>query len=262
MANSSSGESIITRVVRILSVFDADTTSLTLSELAARAGLPVSTTHRLVVEMLDQHLLTRDKDRALQVGTRLWELAARAPRTHLALRNASLPIMEHLHMSLCARQTLLAVLENDTILYLERVLTGSSAVNITQKDGRLPPLTTSSGFVLLAHLAPDYQEHLLALPPEELGLPAGQDRHTTRALLARTRQTGYMSRQGVVYRDTTSIAVPIFDPAAEVLAALAIVVPHGSENYAQNVPLLQEASQNITAELARKTSLSLAARRL
>jgi len=43
MANSPSGESVISRVVRLMSAFDRDLPTMTLSGLARRAGLPLTT---------------------------------------------------------------------------------------------------------------------------------------------------------------------------------------------------------------------------
>ena len=47
---------------RLLSSFDYQHTRLTLSELSRRAGLPLSTTHRMVTEMVRLGMLERDHD--------------------------------------------------------------------------------------------------------------------------------------------------------------------------------------------------------
>jgi DNA-binding IclR family transcriptional regulator len=51
MARSPSGESVLTRVVRLLGAFDVDTPQLSLSRLARRADLPIATAHRLAKEL-------------------------------------------------------------------------------------------------------------------------------------------------------------------------------------------------------------------
>ena len=48
MANSGSGDSVVDRVVRLLEAFPEGSDALQLSELADRAGLPLTTAHRLV----------------------------------------------------------------------------------------------------------------------------------------------------------------------------------------------------------------------
>ena len=57
MANSVSGDSVVDRVVRVISAFPEGVSSLQLSELAARAGLPLTTAHRLVRQLAAHGLL-------------------------------------------------------------------------------------------------------------------------------------------------------------------------------------------------------------
>lgn len=52
MANSESGDSVVDRVVRLLEAIPEGSDALQLSELAARAGLPLSTAHRLVRQLV------------------------------------------------------------------------------------------------------------------------------------------------------------------------------------------------------------------
>ena len=44
--------SVLARQLRILDAFDAGTVFLSLSEIAERSGLPMTTTHRLVAELV------------------------------------------------------------------------------------------------------------------------------------------------------------------------------------------------------------------
>ncbi|CAN7377497.1 helix-turn-helix domain-containing protein [Arthrobacter sp. LjRoot78] len=80
MANSPSGESVISRVVRLMSAFDRDLPTKTLSGLARRAGLPLTTAHRLVDDLVLHGLIERLPDGNLRSGMRMWELAARGSR--------------------------------------------------------------------------------------------------------------------------------------------------------------------------------------
>ena len=57
MANSGTGDSVVDRVVRVISAFPEGVTVLPLSELADRAGLPLSTAHRLVRQLAGHGLL-------------------------------------------------------------------------------------------------------------------------------------------------------------------------------------------------------------
>src|SRR5918992_904021 len=77
VARGPSGESVLTRVNRILSSFDADAPTLSVAEIARRATLPIATAHRLVDELVELRYLERTAGRRVRVGLRLWELGSR-----------------------------------------------------------------------------------------------------------------------------------------------------------------------------------------
>lgn len=67
--------SVLRRAMDVLDAFDRDHPRLTLSELAGRSGLPLSTTFRLVAELAEWGALVRDADRSYRLGPRLVDLA-------------------------------------------------------------------------------------------------------------------------------------------------------------------------------------------
>ena len=67
--------SVLRRATDILDAFAADHPRLTLTELARRSGLPVSTASRMVAELVAWNALVRDPDRRYRLGPRLVELA-------------------------------------------------------------------------------------------------------------------------------------------------------------------------------------------
>ena len=159
MANSPSGDSMLTRLVSILGAFDATRTSMTVSALARRVEISLATTHRLVAQLVEQRLLERADSGEVRLGVRLWELASRGWRT-TDLRQIALPFMEDVQ-TVVQERTTLGVLDGEVVLDVERLTTHGSAFNITQIAGRLPIYACSSGLVLLAYSAPDFQEDML-----------------------------------------------------------------------------------------------------
>jgi len=187
MANSSTGESVISRLARIVESFDDEDSSLSLTVLARRASLPLSTTQRLVVDLVAHKFLEKDAAGCLRLGTLI-----RQPGTSmtpgsvfLALRNAAVPLMESVHAVL-RQQITLAVLDKGEVLYLEKVSHGRTAVNVSQKFARLPLLKTPSGLVLLAYQPLGFQDQILATSPSPNEL---------RATLAGARSEGYVTRR-------------------------------------------------------------------
>lgn len=64
------------RVLAILDVLGpGNQVGLSLVEISRRADLPLSTTFRLVNELLDGRILARDNQRKYRIGPRLRELA-------------------------------------------------------------------------------------------------------------------------------------------------------------------------------------------
>ncbi len=258
MANSSSGESIIRRLVRLVGAFDDAHLTMSVATLARRSGLPVTTTYRLVDELLNEGLLEREANGEVRIGTRLWELVSRSSRM-VGLREAALPFMEDVQ-SVVQHSTTLGILDSDEVLYIERIGSRDSQVDITKVAGRLPVHGTSSGLVLLAYSRPAYQDLFLSRTLEKftdatLTQPTDLRRH-----LANIRQQGFTSMPGIIVPESSGIAVPIFGRANMVVAALSVVVPRHEENVAARVPVLMTAARGISRALGWRGELKGAVR--
>lgn len=246
MANSTSGQSVITRVVMILDTFDHNRTAQTVTEIATRARLPISTTHRIVGELITAGLLEHTTEHQVRLGLRLWKLALRGS-TPLRLRQAALPHMTALQQ-LIKEHTQLAVLENDAALFIERLSHPQAGANIARITGRLPLHASSAGIVLLAFAEPAHQTQLLAQPLQKIGPRSLTDPGEVRALLTQVRKQDYVIATGTVEAQSTGVAVPIRDHGV-VVAALSVVLPSTAAT-AQALRALHQARQRIEADLA------------
>jgi len=247
MANSPSGDSSIERIVRVLETFTIDRTVQTASEIGRRANLPSSTAHRLVDGLVEAGLLERDEEHRVSLGMRLWELALRGSRA-LRLRQVALPHMERVQARI-REHTQLAVLEQDSALFLERLSHPGAGANITRIAGRLPLHASSSGLVLLAHAPDDVRERVLAAPLAQVAKETVTDAATLRRLLARIRRDGYVVARGSIEAVSTGVAVPIRDRAGDVIAALSVVLPRDAPAEEAIAALLQ-ASRGIRSDLS------------
>jgi hypothetical protein len=155
------GESVLSRAVRILEAFTPDEPALTVSEISRRTELHLATASRLVAELVSHGFLTRDADRQVRIGVRLWELGTRASPTQ-SLRDAAMPFMEGVH-DVVGHHVQIGVLEGDEVLFLERLTAPGAIINYTRVAGRLPPHVSSSVLVLLAHGPVGLQEQPLLL---------------------------------------------------------------------------------------------------
>lgn len=246
MANSASGESLLTRVIRLLEQFGPEVPELRLASLARRAGLPLSTTHRLVEELLGFGLLERTDDGALRTGVRLWELGLRASPV-VGLREAARPVMEDL-LAVVHQHVSIGVLDGRDVLYLERLSAPGATTNLTRVAGRLHAHAVSGGQVLLAYASPEVRDAFLARPLEQLTERTITDPDRLRQVLAEVRRSGYAVARGQVEASGTGVAAPVRGVGGTVVAALSLTVPN-ELNPQRLVPALLTAALGISRAL-------------
>lgn len=246
---------MIARVVRILEAFGPDRTTLRPSELARRAGLAPSTSHRIVGELLDEGLLERDSGGELRIGIRLWELTTRGSRA-LALRQLALPFMVQVQAQV-REHTQLSIREGDEVLYLERLSGKGAPSNLARIAGRLPLHASSSGLVFLAAADPAFVDELLARPLAKLAPETITDPSTLRRKLAEVRALGHAIAPGSIEAIATGIAVPIPLGRDRGVGALSLVVPRDRADGAELARVLKQAARGIADAVAARDALGL-----
>ncbi|WP_233556028.1 IclR family transcriptional regulator [Galactobacter caseinivorans] len=219
MANSTSGDAVLDRAVRVLQAFDAHHARLSVSALAERAALPRTTAYRLVSQMTDLGLLTRLPDGTYRLGLMLWEMATRSTDAQ-DLATAALPFMEDVNQ-VVRHSTQLSILDGGEVLILERLSRPGHAVNPARRAARMPVHLTSMGMVLLAHAAAADLEAYLARHRETVTAKHPELRRE----LDHIRRQGFASFTSFIDPDTTGISVPVLDQRGRALAALSVVVP-------------------------------------
>src|SRR5262245_33556755 len=90
------GTTVAARVLAILGAFDPGHRSLTLTEIARRAGLAPPTAHRLVGELAAWGALRRDGTGRYVIGRRLWDLGLLAP-VQSGLREIASPFLQDIY---------------------------------------------------------------------------------------------------------------------------------------------------------------------
>ncbi|MDH2412539.1 IclR family transcriptional regulator [Nocardioides sp. CER19] len=240
------GTTVTSRVMAILGAFDAGHRTLTLTEIAERAGLARPTAHRLIGELTEWGALRREADGRYVIGRRLWDLGLLAP-VQTGLRATASPFLHDLYGATLATIHL-AVRDATSVLYLD-TLRGHASVPIVSRVGsRLPLHSTGVGKVLLAHAPDDVRRAVLGAPLQRLTSytitqPAALERQ-----LARIRTDGFATTQEEMTLGACSAAVPV-TVGGEVVAALGIVVPDLRRARGRLVAALQVASQGIARSL-------------
>ncbi|MEW2401300.1 IclR family transcriptional regulator [Streptomyces sp. NPDC046862] len=235
------------RLLAVLAAFDHEHPALCLTDISRRAGLTLTTTHRLVGALTEWGALERDDSGVYHVGLRLWEVAALAPRG-LALRQIALPYLEDLYEA-THENVQLAVRDGGEVVYIEW-LSGRSAVGVHIRVGARWPLhATGVGLALLAHGDPDDQEEYCAGPLAAFTPYTITDPARLRRVLAEVRRTGVAVSSRQVTDDALSVAAPVRGRDGAVVAAVSVVVPQDGAQVPVLVPAVRLAARGISRGL-------------
>ncbi|OLT16191.1 IclR family transcriptional regulator [Pseudonocardia sp. CNS-139] len=214
--------SVTLRALRLLEGFSAEEPELTLTELAHRSGLPVTTVYRLATALLSWGALERLPDGRFRIGLRLWEVASLAPRG-LGLRRLALPVLQDL--SHVTRENVqLGVRDGDEVVFLERIAGRAAVPVLTRVGGRFPLTATGLGLALLAYAPLEVAEQVASASLRRFTPYTLTDPTLIAEELAATRRRGFAVSDRQISEETLSVAAPIFGPTEVVVAAVSLVV--------------------------------------
>lgn len=251
MARTSAGRSSLSRAVDLLDAFDSGSVYLTATELADRAGSPVSTTHRLLGELTTLGLVERSPDRTYRIGAKIWEWSARAPGA-AGLRAAALPHLQKVHHAV-RQHAQIGILVGHDVLFIERLTAPDAVVNYSVIGQRLPALASSSGLVQLAWLPEAEQEAAIAAGVRHYTPLTVTEPDRIRRRFAEIRQEGYVVSDGYIHTSARGIAVPLRGHQDDVLGALSVIVPNDHAPARPTITLLQKAAAAISRDYAALT---------
>lgn len=252
---SEPGASLVQRTLAVLAAFDEQHRRLTLSELSARAQLPVPTALRIARQLVEGGALERRGEGRYVVGRRLWDIGLLAP-VQTDVRELAAPFLHDLQAA--TRATVhLAERDGDQALYLDR-LSGRASVPVVSRVGsRLPLHATGVGKVLLAHAPPEVQARVLSrltrVTRYTITSPA-----VLSAQLERIRRDGYATTGEEMTLGACSVAVPIAGPDGGVVAALGLVVATLKRDRTRLVASLRVAAAGVEREMRRTRRVTAA----
>ena len=238
--NGPPGRSVTSKVTALLAAFSPSAPELSLNELSRRTGLPLSTTYRLMSELVDWGGIERVNGGGYRIGLRLWEIGSLAPRT-TSLRDITTPFMQDLYEA-THENVQLAVLDGREALYLEKITGRRSVGAKTRRGGRLPLHATAVGKALLAYAPPQLVEAVLTAgmtryTPHTIVTPG----HLQRAL-AEVRRTGVAVAREEMSVGVTSIASALLDGGGNAVAAMSITARSNRADLARLGPAVLTAA--------------------
>ncbi len=248
------------RLLAVLDAFGPRSRALSLSEISRRSGLSLSTTHRLVHELLSWGALERDQNGCYSIGLRLLELAALAPRG-LDLREAAFPVLDELHHR-TRGNVHLAVRDGLEVVYVEVIRACATHPTVGKTGDRWPWHATGTGLVLLAFADREVQEQALRRPLQRFTPLTTTDPAELRRKLAQVRQSGFAVAEGSITLQDLVVGVPVHDPFGGLAAAISVVVEADRARPQALASLLTDAAGEITRRLAAQPEQWLARQRL
>ncbi|WP_345750397.1 IclR family transcriptional regulator domain-containing protein [Microbacterium rhizophilus] len=197
----------IERGVAVLRSFSGREASLSVAEIAARAGLARPVVRRILLTF--EHLgYAESRGAAWTLTPRVLEIGA----GYFAA--SSLPEISYRYMSHVVERTgdtcSVGVLDGHEIIHVARVEDHRPLPDSVRIGQRLPAHATALGKVLLAHLAPEELEATLAAAPLEAHTPrtiTSADRLRERLAVVRARDYDVSIEE--LYPGQVAVAVPI-----------------------------------------------------
>jgi IclR family pca regulon transcriptional regulator len=252
------------RGLTVIRAFDAGHASLTLSEVAARAGLSRAVVRRLLMTLEYLGYVVRH-ERHFSLTPRVLELGS-SYLSSLTVAALAQPFMEEVARRI-DESCSLAVLDEPDIVYVQRVAV-RKVMTITLAIGaRLPAYCTSMGRMLLTGLEHEALERWLrALRPQALTRFTLTDKAQLRSAVERARLQDFAYVEQELQEGLCSVAVPVRDDRGRIVAALNAGMPFrvGARAHALKtvLPELRVGGHHIERALARRvTSVAPAARR-
>ncbi|MFD6856139.1 IclR family transcriptional regulator [Rhodococcus sp. NPDC060086] len=191
---------VIGRVAGLLDEFH-DGGRLTLSELSERTGVPRSSVHRLLTQLIDAGWVRRE-GRTYALGRSMFEWGALAQH-HDELHRAAHTVLHELH-SATGLIAHLAVLDGHDVRYLDKV--GCESVPLPSRvGGRQPAYRTALGKALIAHTRLDTSG------PVRLPVQPGTDSTRLRGEIAQIRERHIAQEREETMRGVACVAAPIGD---------------------------------------------------
>lgn len=225
---------------------------VSVSELAREVGLPVSSVHRLLGEMVRLGFVHLDAERRrYYLGMKFFELSHRVSLAR-SLSEVALPPMRGLAKA-TGMTVFMGVREGQHLLYVERV-EGSRRIQIRGSVGERGSLhATSLGKCLLAFLPEGEREAVISsLESEKLAPNTILAQEELSRELEQTRARGYAVNDEELQEGIRAVGVPVAGARGRPAAAISVAGPAflvSLEDLEQFVPWLDEAAQEIGVQL-------------
>ena len=242
---------VIDRAAQILDCFGFDHQELSVSEIGAKTGLHRSTAHRILMALEYNDLIKQNPSTGkYHLGIKLFKLGHQAV-SQFNLREICRPFLSRLMND--TKETIhLAVLDDDQVLYLDKV-EGPHALRMPSRVGRhIPTYCTSLGKAMLSCL--DDQEVKSILRRQTLKPHTENTVKNINQLLAdlgSVRKHGYAVDNEEIEIGLRCVGAPLRDYTGGMVGAISVAAPSARLSE-KNTPVIGRMVIAIAAGISQK----------
>ena len=179
----------VTRALEILSCFTTDKPTASLSEIARKSGLAVTTTGRLIATLEGARFIRRHSDGDYGLGTRLLQFGLTALST--SLYQAAEPYLQAIAAATGETANLGVLNEEGGVMYLRQIESRHAIRHATWVGRSVPAVGTAIGAAIRGLVNSD----------------------------------GFTATHSTIEPDVTAIAAPAYGPLGQIVAALSLTGP-------------------------------------
>jgi len=212
------------RAMALLEVLSEDDEGYRLVDLAARAGLSTSTTHRLLTTLEQKQFVQFNRDTSLWfVGVRCFSIGSAFARRR-SFAALALPFLRQLRDE-TGETVNLGLLDQGDVVFLTQVESRELMRAITRPGGRSPLPSTAMGQALLSAMSePEIAEVLRQRLPRRTANAIARPT-ALQGVIAATRARGYAIDDEENAVGLRCVAAPVFDEFRRPYAAISIAGP-------------------------------------
>ena len=253
--------SSLQRALDILSLFGPQTPELGITDIAKALNLHKSTVSGLVYTLERNGYITQNSEnRRYHLGLQLVERAG-VLLDQIEIRKIAMPELEHLR-DWSSESVNMAILEENQIIYIERLLTDKSLGFRNHIGKRAWPHSTALGKAILSHLPPQQGLAVLQSYPLESMTPNTiTDIDQLMQQFEIFRRCGYAIEREENEIGGLCISAPIHNHTAQPVAAVSVSFPISRLNEAM-ISTYGSKIQDVAQSISQKLGYYLEARTL
>lgn len=237
--------------LRTLHLFTMDEPELSLSEIAEKLQVGLSTAHRLTHTLMVEGFLTKDSQtKKFRLGASILGMGNTIiTQNHLC--RISIPVLENLAIN-TGESAHIAILRDYQAIYLIR-MDSDHPVHLLSHAGKQNPIhCTSSGQAILAFQSETMIDQVIARGLQQYTVKTITTSAKFKQLLLNIRNQGYSISEEELHEGVSSIAVPVKDISGHVTASISIAGPISrinQETLPRLVKIVKQAADRVSEQL-------------